>query len=329
MNTNTPAAAQPKMEVARKIDEIAAKALEIFNGADMDFEKELAVAQAMTDMRALLTPQAMAPVMALMNSPLGFLTDRDPKNQDRNGNAMTPYGVDVVRDCVIESKLRGYHVVGNEFNIISGRFYAAKNGIRRKVTTFKGVTDFKDTYEVPRVIGDKGAIVKCRAVWKKDGIADALDREIPVKVNSFMGSDAILGKAERKLLKSVHDRLSGTITPDGEVDEDDIAPVREVPATAKPAFGTDTTAKPSTTTAPKTEPKSRIPSKKEQAMEWLLERKGQWLQVQQLMTEQDVPGADSAATADDFCNNMNDAAAGWIVAQRVVLEATLNKSEAK
>lgn len=217
---------ETRLTAARRIDEIAGSAVELFKESG-SFEAELSVAQAMSDLRLALTDDMMKPVMDLMNSDLGFRTDKDPATFDKNGQPNKPYPVAVVRECFIESKLRGFHTVGNEFNIIGGRFYAAKNGLRRKVTTYPGITDFKDTRDVPRTVGDKGAIVKCRATWKKDGVADSLEAEIPIRVNSFMGADAILGKAERKLLKLVYDRLSGVITQDGDATE---GPTIEVPS---------------------------------------------------------------------------------------------------
>jgi hypothetical protein len=218
---------------AQRIDEIASVAMDVFK-ASGSFESELAVARAVGDLRAALTPEMMQPVMALMNTDLGFRTDRDPKitPKDKDGNPMTPYSLDVVREVVIEAKLRGFHVVGNEFNIIAARFYACKNGFRRKVITWPGVTDFKDSYDVPRLVGDKGAIVKCKATWRKDGIADGLEREFPIRVNFGMGADAILGKTQRKLLAAVHDRLSGVITPEGDIG-DEVVPA---PATPEPKF---------------------------------------------------------------------------------------------
>lgn len=219
-------------EAAKKIDDIARGAVDLFKDAG-SFEAEIAVAQTMADMRALLTPEVMAPIMALMNSDIGFRTDRDPKvtPKDKEGNPMQPYSMEVVRDCVIEAKLRGFHIVGNEMNIIAARFYGCKNGFRRKVTTGKGVTDFRDTYDVPRLVGDKGAIVKCKATWRKDGTEQSLEREFPIRVNAGMGADAILGKCQRKLLAAVHDRLMGIVTPEGEANEE----VIDIPgATQKP-----------------------------------------------------------------------------------------------
>lgn len=251
--------ASAQIAAAKRIDEIAAGAMELFKEAG-SFAAELAVAQAMADMRAALTPEVMQPIMALMNTDLGFRTDRDPKvtPKDKEGNPMTPYSVDVVRECFIESKLRGFHTVGNEWNIIAARFYACKNGLRRKVTTWQGVTDFKDTYEVPRIVGDKGAIVKCRASWKKDGIADSIECEIPVRVNAYMGADAVLGKAERKLVKRVHDRLSGIITPEGEVGDDDLAAAK--PATPTPNFSTPAETSAGANDAAKSEPPTGRPA---------------------------------------------------------------------
>jgi len=229
----TPTTKTEKLPVSKRIDQIASGAMDLFKQAG-SFESELAVAQAMSDLRAVLTPEVMQPVMALMNTDLGFRTDRDPKvtPRDKDGHPMTPYPVDVVRECLIEAKLRGFHVVGNEWNIIAGRFYACKNGLRRKVTSYRGVTDFRDTYDVPRTVADKGAIVKCRASWKKEGIEDSLEREFPIRVNAYMGSDAILGKAQRKLLAAVHDRLAGVMTPEGDANEE----VIHVPATPQPKF---------------------------------------------------------------------------------------------
>jgi len=206
--------------------------MEVFKSAG-GFEAELAVAQAISDLRVAFSPEMMQPIMALMNTDLGFRTDRDPKvtPKDKDGNAMTPYSVEVVRECFIESKLRGFHSVGNEWNIIAGRFYACKNGFRRKVTQCPGVTDFKDSYDPPRMVADKGALVKCRATWNKDGIAQSIEREIPVRVNFGMGSDAILGKAQRKLLAAIHDRLSGIVTPEGEANEE----IEVQPGSAKPS----------------------------------------------------------------------------------------------
>jgi hypothetical protein len=223
-NTNTQASQLPvratdqRIAAAKRIDEIASGAIELFKEAG-SFESELQVATAMNDLRVALTDDMMQPVMAMMNTDLGFRTDRDPKltPKDGDGNPMTPYAVEVVKECFIESKLRGFHACGNEWNIIAGRFYACKNGLKRKCEKWPGVTDLKVDFGVPKRIGEDGALVPVTARWIKEGHHDSIQAEIPVRVNKRMGVDAILGKAERKIYKRIHDRLSGITTEDGEV----------------------------------------------------------------------------------------------------------------
>jgi len=219
------------------IDRISTTAMAAFANAE-SFEKEISVAQAVTDMRAALTPEVMAPIMALQNTSLGFETDRDPARTpfDKDNKPVTPYPVEVVKEVFIESRLRGFHCVGGEFSIIAGRFYARKNGLDRKVRTHPKVTDYEDTFDVPRLIGDKGAVVKCRAKWKQDGVPKEIEREFAVRVNNHMGSDGIQGKAQRKLLAAVYSRLTGQVTPDGDPGDE---VVTDVKATVVPQTGAD------------------------------------------------------------------------------------------
>jgi hypothetical protein len=240
---------------ARKIDEISLAAADAFHSPE-SFEKELQVARGVADLRAALTPEIMADVMALMNTSLGFRTDRDPKQIDqKTGKPHVPYSIEVVRDVFIEARLRGFHVVNNEFNIIADRFYGCLNGFERKVRTHKRVTNFKDTYSVPVMMGEKGAIVKARADWHQDGTPQFIEREFGVRVNAGMGADAIIGKAKRKLFAVVLGQLTGVVTPEGEAGdiidvECKVSPASSAPVAdgmfAKPAV------KPSEPTPPKT-----------------------------------------------------------------------------
>src|SRR5579871_1767237 len=151
------------LSVAKQIDELTKGALTQFDDAG-DFASELAVATTVQDMRLLLTDEVMAPVMALMNTDIGFRTDRDPKQTNKQtGQPNIPYAVNIVRDAFIESRLRGFHLVGNEFNIIAGRFYACKNGFERKVKELtKGTCEI--SIDVPQM-QPGSARVKCRATW--------------------------------------------------------------------------------------------------------------------------------------------------------------------
>jgi hypothetical protein len=206
------------IQAAGRIDEISKRASSAFLGGE-SFEKALVVAQSIGELKAALTDEVMRPIMELMNTPLGFMTDQDPKRPSTNNPKPEPYTVEIVRDCFIEGRLRGFFPVGNEMNIIAGRFYGALAGFERIVRNHPKVTDFKDTYEVPRRAGSgdaEGALVKCRAEWKQDRVKQTLEREFAVRINRGMGTDAIVGKAKRKLFAAVLSRLTGVVTPEGD-----------------------------------------------------------------------------------------------------------------
>jgi hypothetical protein len=184
------------------------------------FIQAVKMANGISAMRAALTEQLVQTViMPLQGSPLGFLTDKDTTGG---------YGALVVRDCAIDAMLRGFRVVGNEMNIISGRFYGTKNGYSRVVSELEGLTDLELEPGVPQLVSDKGALVPYVATWRLNGKQmvircaqgkDGADMRIPVKVNGGMGADAILGKAERKMLFRIYQRVNGSSfgAIDGEV----------------------------------------------------------------------------------------------------------------
>lgn len=194
------------------------------------FIQAVKMANGISAMRAALTEQLVQTViMPLQGSPLGFLTDKD-----KDGG----YGALVVRDCAIDAMLRGFRVVGNEMNIISGRFYGTKGGYSRLVAEFPGLTDLQLQPGVPQNVGDKGALVPYVASWRLNGKEmilrciqekDGTDMRIPIKVNGGMGADAILGKAERKVLFRIYQRVNGSSfgASDGEVGDDVITTTGE------------------------------------------------------------------------------------------------------
>lgn len=236
------------VEQSKLIDQAAAGAIDLFHGAEISTEKELALACAVVDLRKLMTKEWMEPVMSLMNTDLGFRTDKDPNRPASDGKEVVPYGFEVVRDVVIQAKMLGFRIVGNEVNIIAGRFYPTKNGYRRKLTdkkSFPGLTDFRDSYEAPQVVeGKTGVIVKCQASWIRNGVPDSLTAEFSVKVNAGMAADAIVGKAERKLCKRVHDILLGMSTPDADEVGDNRTIDAETTPVNRPVFGEAKDAKP-------------------------------------------------------------------------------------
>lgn len=178
----------------------------------------VAMARGMTAIRDGMQP-LMGSLMQLMGTPLGFRTDRDS-----GGNK---YTAEQVRDALIVGLMRGLRVVGNEINIIGGNCYATKEGMKRLVKEYPGVTNLRIQFGVPQAMKD-GALVPATVTWRLNGVADAMDcaesaegdRRIPVRVNSGMGVDAILGKAESKIYRRLYLLLTGTdqaVVDDGDV----------------------------------------------------------------------------------------------------------------
>jgi len=244
MNRNQLTTAPPKAEALAKVrssmerlDAVASDAA-LLSAPGNPFSQAIVMASAIQDIRAALTDEVMTTaILPLMNSKLGFRTDKDPNRptwnrQSRRMEAPEPYPIATVRECAIEAILRGLVLVGNTWNIIAGQSYVTKEGfwylIRHKVA---GLTDFKLSVGVPKMIkaaGDarnaqdeeaKGALVHCSASWRMNGVADSIEREIPIRVNAMMGADAIMGKAERKMLAAAYAQITGTTLGDADAAE--------------------------------------------------------------------------------------------------------------
>jgi len=231
----TPATTNPKpgqlVPAARRTQLLAIEQLRQTTSAELaeaerqghDVLKGMTLARSMQQLRELLTPDIMQDVMALQNTALGFDTDR-PNNQHPQ-----PYGVDVVRDCCITALLSGFQLTGNQWNIISGRFYPALRGCEARVQEWPGLHDLVLDLAVP-VTGQAGALVAGTCTFKVDDRAyrvdasqadpngataeERIDTRIAVRVNKGMGADAILGKARRKMLWRVLQRLTGITDQD-------------------------------------------------------------------------------------------------------------------
>lgn len=203
-----------------------------------EFKKMFIMGGAMSDLRALLTPEVMKPIMALQNTPIGFLTDKPAGG----------YPVDVVRDCVIEAAFNGVSVCGNEFNIIASRFYPTKNGLKHKLRDIAGL--YKNvTPGIPKMVGENGAIVTMHVDWTFAGEHHEKDLTLAIRVNRGMGADAIIGKATRKVYAWLFEEVTGNSVNEGDVTDD----VQMIEAQPIEATTTDDTA---TAEAPKAEAKS-------------------------------------------------------------------------
>lgn len=185
-----------------------------------NIQKAFAAAEGMRQLNDFMSDNVVqSHFMPLMNSQVGFKTDRP------NG-----YDVGSVKNAVIAALMHGVNVVGNEFNIISGSMYITKNGFNRLVREYPDLYDLVLKPGIPQLVGETGALVPYEASWSIRGerhqIQCTLDKEtgrdtrIPVKVNRGMGSDAILGKAERKVLARIYAQLLGAgALPEGDVSD--------------------------------------------------------------------------------------------------------------
>jgi len=195
---------------AREVEAIAQECA-LTNGDGLGLEGGLKLARGIRALRQAISEEMIRDVVALQNTPLGFLTDKPDGG----------YPASVVRDVLIEALIRGARPVGNEINIISGRCYLAQSYFSRKVGQFPELSDLRIELGVPKMQSG-GAVVDCRASWNLAGKPDELKAEIPIRVNAGMGADAVLGKAKRKLLARVLQYLTGSnlSIPDGEVGDD-------------------------------------------------------------------------------------------------------------
>jgi hypothetical protein len=156
-------------------------------------------------MRQMMDGGVMRILRSLMNTELGFLTDRDPRRK-KQGESVEPYSDEVVRDCAIAAHLKGVQWVGNHFNIIAGKCYIAQQGWAYKLDQIAGL-EFRPIPDVPQSVNG-GVIVRYGVKWKLNGKTDQLyDTDgkpgvrFPIKTDTHSTVDAILGKALCKALR--------------------------------------------------------------------------------------------------------------------------------
>lgn len=206
------------------------------NPALEHLDKAMVMAEGVEALRKAITPDLMKRVLSLMNKEYGFLTDKDPSKPRWSGKKQametpTPYTEAEVKEVFIHSLLRGANLIGNEWNIISGKLYLTQNYYWRKITQVKGVTDFKPRPGVP-VQHNGYTVVRFGASWKYNGLNDQLygpdDKPglpIPVIAQDPTKPDQVIGKAARKAYKRVYEQITATrCTVDGEVEDESEAP---------------------------------------------------------------------------------------------------------
>lgn len=222
-------------ETATALQEASTRAMSAFAGATDGggVLAALEVAEGIANLRALMDAQEIqARVKSLQDTAIGFRTDRGPGAKNRKtGEPLEPYSWPVVRDAVIEAGLRGLQLVGNQFNIISGRFYGTKEGFEYLIRKLPQVSDFRPVVGVP-ASRPGGVLIECTATWQQSGKPTEYKVTIPVKSDDYSTADQLIGKATRKLLARCYAIMTGNAVPEG--DAADAVPVEATATTVSP-----------------------------------------------------------------------------------------------
>jgi len=174
----------------------------------LGFEKAYAIAIAAGELKSALTSEFMKPIMDLQGNRLGFKTDKD--------NA-SGYPEAIVKNCLIEAVLTGVQPFGNQFNIIAGNCYITKEGFGYLLKNTEGLS-YEIIPQLPRIKDQSGAVVM-KIEWTYNGIKNTREIDFAIKVNNYMGTDAVIGKATRKARAWLFNTINGTEIADGDISD--------------------------------------------------------------------------------------------------------------
>lgn len=181
-----------------------------------------------TSLRQILTDEIMNAVfMPLMNTSIGFLTDKDPNvTNKKTGMPNQPYSVAIVRDCLIDAVMRGLLPTGNQFNIIAGRQYTTNEGYSYLLKKLN-VRHMISKSILPAAPNAPFVDVKCSIAYFVNGeVGKPFSITVQCKQDAYSSPDQIKGKADRKAKKTLYEFITGEDVRDGDVvSADDDLPV--------------------------------------------------------------------------------------------------------
>lgn len=199
--------AKQKFELACK----DAASLQIVN----NFGAAFTAVNVIALLREALTDEVMNKVfMPLMNTKVGFLTDRNGRPNSR-GEVKQAYNIAIVRDSIIDAVSIGLLPTGNQFNIIAERMYPTKEGYTALLRKL-GVKYFIDvSYDKSQTQGF--AEIPCKINYEHNGEKNSFSVVATVKKDSYSSPDQLRGKAERRAKKALYEYITGCDF--GEADE--------------------------------------------------------------------------------------------------------------
>lgn len=202
------------IDVAKQKFELACKdaeSLQIVN----NFGAAFTAVNVIALLREALSDEVMTKVfMPLMNTKVGFLTDRNGRPNSR-GQVRPLYDIDVVRDAIIDGVSIGLLPTGNQMNIIADRMYPTKEGYTALLRKL-GVKYFIDV-SFDKNQTDGFAEIPCTINYQHNGEKNTFKITATVKKDSYSSPDQLRGKAERRAKKALYEYITGCDF--GEADE--------------------------------------------------------------------------------------------------------------
>lgn len=230
-------------QAAKRLDQLSVEAVGL-GGAGLaeGFSTAIKMARVVRELQECIRP-VIGELMPLMNTAMGFKTDKDPSKPSRqkDGSYATPkpYTEDQIIPVIAESIIHGVRIMGNQFNVITGNCYITKEGFAQKLSDLKDFHNFEEDFLFDKnqdFESIRTCVVKYSAKWEYKGKPGELIRYIPVRLNVGMGPDAAIGKAERKGRKGVWQRVTNMWVPDGDAGEFETVDGVEI---QKPKFAPD------------------------------------------------------------------------------------------
>lgn len=194
------------------------------------FEKSMAYGYYLNEIRNQFTGKALELIKNLMNTGLGFKTDRNPK--DPMCKNKEPYSDDIIRDCATQAVMHGLYIHGNEFNILGGNFYATKEGLERIVNQNpnleRSVKEIGKGFKQNPENGIWGLSFEYEFKLKdRQEVKDSVVVYVRGKQGNYeIPFDAIMGKARRKLLKTIYNKMTNGFWLEDADDIDEIDSVK-------------------------------------------------------------------------------------------------------
>lgn len=196
-----------------------------------EMRRALVLGKAISTLRNLLTDKVMAEIMPLMNTPIGFKTDKTKANE--------LYTVPQVRDVLVVALLKGFSWVNNEINIIAGQFYGTQAGYERKFREIDGISDVDIAPGVPALHNGQ---MCCRVGlrWRLNGSPRELlgpdgkpGMTFAIITHQGTSPDNVVGKAKRKAWKAAYELVTGSRQTEPD-DSQELTPAAEAAAAISP-----------------------------------------------------------------------------------------------